>query len=167
MCAIATGLSYRSGSSGIGLYRQIVVALVLISAMIIDSKTKIIPNVLILVALGLGVFALIIEFFLYRDVFLESFIMSFVGFLSCEVFFYVLSRLTKDGIGMGDVKLISVMGLLLGVYSTLIAVTLALMLCAVISVVLLLCKKKNKTDRIPFGPFMFFGYMLMFILFSV
>lgn len=166
-CALAAGLSYNSGASAIDLCRQIVVALVLFAAMIIDSKTRLIPNLLILVALGLGVLILVIEFIFCKEVFLSSLIMSIAGFLCCVVLFYVISRLTKEGIGMGDVKLISVMGLLLGLSTTLMSVLFSLILCTVASVVLLFGKKKNKTDRIPFAPFMFFGYILMFILFSI
>lgn len=167
ICALVAGLSYNSGTNAIDLCRQVVVALVLFAAMIIDSKTRLIPNLLILIALGLGILILVIEFIFCRDVFFGSLIMSIAGFLCCVVLFYVLSRLTKEGIGMGDVKLISVMGLLLGLSTTLMSVLFSLILCTVASVVLLFGKKKNKTDRIPFGPFMFFGYILMFILFSI
>ena len=93
--------------------------------------------------------------------------MSVAGFICCVVLFYVLSRLTKEGIGMGDVKLISVVGLLLGLSSTLMSVLFSLILCTLASIVLLFGKKKSRNDRIAFGPFMFFGYILMFILFSL
>lgn len=167
ICALATGMSYNFGTDTIDLFRLVIVALVLFAAMIIDSKTRLIPNLLILIAFGLGVLILVIEFIFCRDEFIDSLIMSIVGFVCCAVLFYVLSRLTKEGIGMGDVKLISVMGLLLGLSTTLMSVLFSLILCTVASVGLLFGKKKNKTDRIPFGPFMFFGYILMFMLFSI
>lgn len=167
ICALAAGLSYNSGAAITDLCRQIVVALVLFSAMIIDGRTRLIPNILILIALGLGALIILSEFIFCRNVFWGSFIMSIAGFLCCVVLFYVLSRLTKEGIGMGDVKLISVMGLLLGLSTTLMSVLFSLILCTVASIILLFGKKKSKTDRIPFGPFMFFGYILMFILFSI
>lgn len=167
ICSVAAVLSYNSGASVLGLCRQVVVALILLSAMIIDSKTRLIPNVLILCSLGIGALLLLLEFIFVRDTFLISLLMSIAGFICCVVLFYVLSRLTKEGIGMGDVKLISVMGLLLGLSSALMSVLFSLILCTLASIVLLFGKKKNKNDRIAFGPFMFFGYILMFILFSL
>lgn len=166
VCTLASDLSYASGTGMLALCRQNVVALVLFSAMIIDYKTRIIPNILILSALGSGTLILILEFIFTREAFLTSLIMSIAGLISCVVLFYVLSRLTKDGMGMGDVKLISAMGFLLGLSYTLYAVLFSLMICTVVSIVLLFGKKKDKNDSIPFGPFMFFGYILMFILFS-
>lgn len=167
ICSVAAVLSYNSGASVLGLCRQVIVALILLSAMIIDSKTRLIPNVLILCSLGIGALLLLLEFIFVRDTFLTSLLMSIAGFICCVVLFYVLSRLTKEGIGMGDVKLISVMGLLLGLSSALMSVLFSLILCTLASIALLFGKKKNKNDRIAFGPFMFFGYMLMFILFSL
>lgn len=166
VCALATSLSHKSCADVFDLCRQVIVALVLFAAMIIDSKTRLIPNLLNLIALGMGVLILVVEFIFCRDEFFSSLIMSVAGFLCCVVLFYVLSRLTKEGIGMGDVKLISVMGLHLGLSSTLISIIFSLILCTLVSVVLLFGKKKNKNDKIPFGPFMFFGYILMFLLFS-
>lgn len=167
ICSVAAVLSYNSGASALELCRQVIVALILLSAMIIDSKTHLIPNLLIHCSLGIGVLLLLLEFILARDTFLTSLLMSVAGFICCVVLFYVLSRLTKEGIGMGDVKLISVVGLLLGLSSTLMSVLFSLILCTLASIVLLFGKKKNRNDRIAFGPFMFFGYILMFILFSL
>lgn len=166
ICSALAGFSYSSDAAIADLCRQIAAALTLQSAMIIDSKTRVIPNALILLSLGIGVLILTLEYILARDSFLMSFPMSIAGFICCIVLFYVLARLTKDGLGMGDVKLISCMGLLLGLSSTLVAVLLSLILCSAASVVLLLGKRKNKNDRIPFGPFLFAGYIFTWILFS-
>ena len=167
VCAIAAGISYNTGISAIDLCRQIVVALVLFAAMIIDNNTRLIPNILILLSLGIGVLVLLFEFIFTRDTFSRSLIMSIAGSVCCVILFYVLSRLTREGIGMGDVKLISTMGFLLGLITTLMSVLFSLILCTGVSIILLLGKKKNKNDRIPFGPFLFFGYILMLIFFSL
>lgn len=163
VCALAVYFSYSPDVELITYSRKVVVLLVLFAAMIIDSRTRLIPNVLILITLGMGVIILLLEFIFLRDSFLNSLIMSISGLVCCVVLFYVLSRLTKEGIGMGDVKLISAMGFLLGLFSTLIALLFSLILCTLASIILLFGKKKNKNDRIPFGPFMFFGYIIMFI----
>lgn len=167
ICAVIAYFAFNTGIKPLNLCRQMVVALALLSAMIVDRKTHQIPNLLILGVLGIGAILLVAEFFLYRETFLTTLIMSVAGLLICVVLFYVLARLTKEGIGMGDVKLISSMGWMLGLASTLMAVLFALILCTLVAVVLLFGKKKNKNDRIPFGPFVFFGYILMLLLFSL
>lgn len=166
VCSVATYLSHNSGVNTFELCRQVVLAMTLLLAMIIDSKTRIIPNVLILISMILGVIILLLEFVFAGEFFLHYLIMSMAGFLCCFVLFYVLSRLTKDGIGMGDVKLISIMGFLVGLSTTLMSVLASLLLCTTVSIVLLLGKWKDKKDSVPFGPFLFFGYILVFILFS-
>mgnify|MGYP003295151084 CR=1 FL=1 len=167
LCCVCAWLLLNSGTDAFVFLRQMCVLLVLLFSMIIDIETQIIPNIVILISLGIGIVLLVSECVFSREKFLDSLIMSFAGLLCCMVLFYVLSRLTKEGIGMGDVKLISVMGFMTGMSLTLMAVLLSLILCTVTSILLLLRKIKNKNDRIPFGPFMFFGYIFMLILFNV
>lgn len=167
LCSFAAGLSYHSGTGVLDLCRQVAVALVLLAAMVIDSKTCLIPNVLILSSLGMGSLILGLEFVFVREDFFGSLIMSLSGLICCVVLFYVLSVLTKDGLGMGDVKLISGIGFLLGFAVTLMLVLCSLILCVLVSIVLVFGKKKNKNDKIPFGPFLFFGYIVMFLFLSV
>lgn len=85
---------------------------------------------------------------------------SLGGALLCFGFFagvyYVsLKLLKKEGIGFGDVKLMSVAGLLLGVGKSVFAVAAA-SVCA--CVILLILKALTKTDReYPFAPFLSSG----------
>ncbi len=141
-----------------------VVLLMLLSAMFIDYDTHRIPNLLVLIALGCGTVFLILEFFMEPETFTSILISRIVGLLCCLVIFYLSSRLTKDGLGMGDVKLIAAIGWILGLTIALKTVLLSLFLCTAAALYLLLGKKKNKKDSIAFGPFLFFGYILMLIL---
>ena len=75
--------------------------------------------------------------------------------------------MTHNGLGMGDVKLISATAWLLGLTITLFSVLFGLILCALIAIGLMLTKRKNKADLIPFGPFIFGGYVLLLLLFRV
>lgn len=167
LCAISAYQLYNTGMSVIDLYKHSAVALFLLSAMITDWKTRLIPNKLVLALLGVGAVLLAIEFILYHNTALQTLLLSAAGLLFCLVLFYILSRLTKDGISMGDVKLIAAMGWVLGISTTLFAVFFAMLICAIAAIFLLLSKKKNKNDRVPFGPFMFFGYITLLILISL
>ena len=164
LCAAA---AYRSAYADVHileLCRQTAVGLLLLSAMIIDAKTHRIPNVLVLCGLGAGAVLLPFEFWLRRESFVSTLLMSVGGLLLCGLLLYILSRLTKEGIGMGDVQLIAVMGWLLGMVRTLSALLPAMLLCSIVAVVLLVVKKKSKSDTIPMGPFLFFGYIAMWLL---
>lgn len=167
LCAISAYQLYNAGMSVIDLCKYLAVALFLLSVMIIDWKTHLIPNKLILALLGVGTVLLAIEFILYHSTALQTLLLSAAGLLLCLVLFYILSRLTKDGMSMGDVKLIAAMGWVLGISTTLFAVSFAMLICTIVAIFLLLSKKKNKTDRVPFGPFMFFGYITLLILISL
>lgn len=167
LCAVSAYLLSAGGFILLDLCRATVVSLTLMSAMIIDRKTHRIPNILVCIALGAGAILLLLEFLFYRETFVNSLVTYVVGLICCVVLFYVLARLTKNGIGMGDVKLVAAMGWLLGLSLTLFSVLFALLVCSAAALFLLIGKKKNSHDRIPFGPFLFFGHILMLLLFSI
>lgn len=75
--------------------------------------------------------------------------------LAAAAFFYLLVLVTRGkGMGMGDVKLAGLMGLLLGFPQILIALFLAFLTGAIIGVILILLGRKRFGEHIPFGPFL-------------
>lgn len=166
-CALAgvTGATCVGAQDPFTSIRLGVLLAVLEYALLVDIKLCIIPNIGILVSLGIYVLIELAELIFTRGKIADSLVKGIVGALACLVIFYILSRLTKDGMGMGDIKLIAVMGLYLGFAGTLLSVIVALVLCCVVSVFLLLGRKKNKDDSVPFGPFLFFGYIVALIFF--
>ena len=76
------------------------------------------------------------------------------GLLS-GLFFLALVLATKGrGMGLGDVKLAGLMGLVLGYPKIIIALYLAFLTGAVVGVILILLRKKHFGEHIPFGPFL-------------
>lgn len=167
LCSLPIYFMSNAGVNTIDLCRHIAVAIFLLSVMIVDWKTHLIPNVIILIYFLVGAFLTVCEFIAFRNEAVKTLISCCIGLLCCLVLFYVLARLTKDGISMGDVKLIAVIGWILGISSALFSVLFAMIICAVVGLILLLSKRKNKNDRVPFGPFMFLGYIVMLLLFSI
>lgn len=164
LCAWAAFSMAAAQTGVLELVTNTVAVLLLLSAMVIDWETHLIPNVLVLAGFVVGAVLLVVQFFLVPEGFIGALLAKILGLICCVVIFYVMSRLTKDGIGMGDVKLIGCLGWLLGIASVLFAVLFALILCSVVSIFLLLGKKKDKNYRIPFGPFLFFGYIILLLL---
>ncbi|MGB9911053.1 MAG: prepilin peptidase [Microgenomates group bacterium] len=70
-------------------------------------------------------------------------------------FFYLLRLFTKGkGMGLGDVKLAGLMGLVLGWPKILVAFYFAFLTGAIVGVILILLRKKRWGEHIPFGPFL-------------
>ncbi|MFZ5366299.1 MAG: prepilin peptidase [Patescibacteria group bacterium] len=79
----------------------------------------------------------------------------FLSALGAGSFFLLLHFLTRrKGMGMGDVKLGFLMGLVLGFPKIILALYLAFLTGAFIGVILILGKKKRFGEHIPFGPFL-------------
>lgn len=133
-------------------------------AALIDFRLKIIPNRLVVILLVVGTAFLIPQYFEYNAVFKSLLIGSVVGLVLCFLLFYVMSVMTKGGVGMGDVKLFTALGWFFGVKGAVYTMILSLLLCVLFSVVLLVMRIKKAKDHIPFGPFIFAGYCASLIL---
>lgn len=166
LCAICAWLMLEANAKAIDICKYIFMSLALMSVMIIDGKTHRIPNQIVAIMFGGGVVFLIWELVMLRKEAVGKILMHIIGLIGCLLLFYIMARLTKDGMGMGDVKLIAVTGWVLGISQTLITILFALIICTIIALFLLVGKKKSKKDQIPFGPFMFFGYIVMLLLFG-
>lgn len=163
LCAATTFKIWDAGVEWIQCIRYMILAVLLMMAMLVDWNTHKIPNLIVGLILLLGIVLLVIEFFCDKNDFVTSFVMYGVGILACFFLFYIMSKLTNEGMGMGDIKLIAVMGWNMGLSLTLFVVLIALVLSSVMAMFLLFGKKKNKKEQFPFGPFLFFGYILMML----
>ncbi len=64
--------------------------------------------------------------------------------------------------GLGDVKLSAALGLLMGWPDIVLALILAFITGAVLSLALIFTKRKSMKDYVPFGPFIALGVVLVF-----
>jgi leader peptidase (prepilin peptidase)/N-methyltransferase len=76
--------------------------------------------------------------------------------------FFALQLILSKGkwIGGGDLRLGALMGILLGWEKGLIALVLAYLIGAVVSIILLIQKKVTQKSTIPFGPFLITGIII-------
>lgn len=86
-----------------------------------------------------------------------------IGGISIFLFF-ALQFLLSNGkwIGGGDLRLGMLMGVLLGWDKGLVALIIAYVLGAILSLILLGMKKLNRKSQIPFGPFLVIGTLIAF-----
>lgn len=114
-----------------------------------DYKYSIIPDQITFILL---LTILLYLFFFDQPHIFASIITAFISF----TFFLFLFLITKGkGMGIGDIKLVFVLGLLLGFPKIIPAFYLAFLTGAVVSIILIVWKKKKlRGTTIPFGPFL-------------
>ncbi|OKY53163.1 hypothetical protein BSR42_09040 [Megasphaera cerevisiae] len=81
--------------------------------------------------------------------FLPRILAGGAGFL----IFLCLAMITRGGIGGGDIKLIGALGLFLGPDRLLFTIIIGVVAGGLVSLCLLLTRKKKRTDMIAYGPY--------------
>ena len=154
--------------ANLDLIKYIILTPMLLSVFVIDYRQQIIPNRLNLTIFEVGlVFA-----FLYG---LSDVAITFnmlLGMLVGGGIFLLITLVGgmfygKEAMGFGDVKLMAALGLYFG-FSNIIAITLVSFLVgAILSIILLISRKKKSNEYIPFGPFIVIGtFISMYVPFE-
>jgi len=124
---------------------------VLIVIFVYDLKHYLIPDKVLFPAIGIAVAYLLVFDFtnFWNGVWGAA--------IGCG--FFLLIFLVSQGkwMGFGDVKLAILLGLLLGISKTLVALFLAFCFGAIIGIITIALHKKDLKSEIPFGPFLIFG----------
>lgn len=126
----------------------ILVVSCLIIIFVYDLKHSIIPNEIVYSGIIVAIL-----YRLFRD--LGQFLNPLVAALVAGAFFFLIILISRGKwMGMGDVKLAVFMGLVLGWPKILLALFLAFLVGAFVSIILMILKKKTLKSQIPFGPFL-------------
>ncbi len=139
---IFSGLTYWDGNE-YKLYKMTELIFLLIITITDIEKYKIYDVVTMPFALTGIIFAEILGYGLEERI---------IGGLCGGIYFYVLKKLTKEGIGGGDVKLIAAMGMWNG-YEIIDIVINGSILGGICALVMLLSGKKGRKDVIAYGPY--------------
>lgn len=136
-----------SGENLLNTFYYLLLLYALIVVFVSDLRYQIVPDQVIYPAIGIS---------LIRQISLIgqgwSFLLSGLG---AGLFFLILHLVTRRrGMGMGDVKLAFLMGLVLGFPKIILALYLAFLTGAFVGVILILVGKKRFGEHIPFGPFL-------------
>ena len=130
----------------------------------IDSKEKRIPNKILIWMLIIRAAILCVEGVLYKEYWMSIAISAIGGFLIAGGMFLFCYIITKGGIGAGDVKLFSVLGLYTGSGAIFSVIFLTVLFAAVYNSINLLRKKTDLKQEIPFAPFIFWGSVVAMLL---
>lgn len=172
---------------------SIFIVCVLLTVMLTDLKTGLIPDRITYPAITIGFFFLLFlssvkiyliylstvssslgKFLLppYSTYYMshvqsvvDVFLINITSGVFTGLFFLLLILVTKGkGMGGGDMKLGIFLGLVLGFPNIFVAISLAFLTGAIVGVILIIFGKRRLGQTIPFGPFMSLGAILALIL---
>ncbi|MEY8415268.1 prepilin peptidase [Tissierella praeacuta] len=131
----------------------------LIVITVIDLQHMIIPDILVVLILGITIIYKIFSYILYSKS--PELLNSIGGLVLSGALFILIIIVSKGGMGGGDVTLIGALGFILGIKKIFLTIFLSFLLGAIISVFLLIMKVKERKDPIPFGPFIILGFFIV------
>lgn len=147
---------YRVYGLSTDLIIYIFLGSLLIIVSFIDLNYQIIPNKITLPALVIG---LILSLFGYN----LSFSAALIGVVIPGGFFLLIALIVPQGLGMGDVKLVAMLGAWLGFKATLIGIFSGALLGSIIGLTLLATGRIERRTRIPFGPLISLGMVIVLL----
>lgn len=118
----------------------------------VDFKSKIIPNIPLLLIGILGI-SLNLFYFDYNYTFSTVF-----GFIVFAIILTITHIFSKGSIGTGDVKLISLSAFVFGLSQIMSILIITFLISASIGIFLILFRKKDSKSLIPFAPIILAGY---------
>lgn len=130
----------------------------LIIAFMIDYKLQIIPNRLTLTIFECGLIFTFAETLINTNVGINIFINNILGMLVGGGIFLLITLIGgaiagKEAMGFGDVKLMGALGLFFGWLNMILISVMAFLFAAVVSIIILVSRRKKINEYIPFGPF--------------
>jgi leader peptidase (prepilin peptidase)/N-methyltransferase len=78
-------------------------------------------------------------------------------------FFLIVFLINPRGMGMGDIKLVALIGLVMGVPRSIIALLIGIIFGGVVAIIILALKLKGRKDVIAYGTFLAIGPILMLL----
>ena len=133
----------------------------------IDLKHFIIPNELTFPLMAIGLFKSFdpnLNQYLFPN-FLNSLVGGVAGYLIIWMIIFIYKRLrNKEGMGLGDAKLLSAIGFWFGWISIPFILFFSSFIALVLAIPSLINKSKNLSSQIPFGPYLILGCILYLLL---
>jgi leader peptidase (prepilin peptidase) / N-methyltransferase len=138
-------------ASTVNLIFNLVIIYTLIGIFLSDFQYRTIPHQIVYPAIAIALIWQIIN---------NQWLALFSG-IGAAAFFYFLVLITRyKAMGLGDVKLVGLMGLFLGFPKIIVALYLAFLTGALVGVILILVKQKKLKSEIAFGPFLVFSALV-------
>jgi len=145
-------------------YKCLIVFLWMVPIALIDKKEQAIPNILSLFGLGFWSCLLLLEWQIAKVPLKTSLLFSLFGMLLGGGVFLICALILKGSVGMGDVKLFSLLGMFYGFTGLFSILFVSLILLGIVSIFLLIVKKADKKSVLPMAPFALIGFIISIML---
>ena len=137
----------------------------LVMAFIIDFKSQVIPNRLTLTMFETGLVFTFVETLQNTNLGINVFIDNILGMLVGGGIFLLITLIGgiiagKEAMGFGDVKLMGALGLFFGWLNMIFISVMSFLFVAIVSIIILISRKKKFSEYIPFGPFIVVASMV-------
>ncbi len=152
--------THNASYSFISDIKNMLVIMLLLPCAAVDFRVQRIPNVFLGVGCLLRLIILGVEWMHTPEEILTIAKDGVFAALLFGGFFLLISLVFRNSIGMGDIKLFAVMGFYMGIMDTFSAIFYTLFVTFILSVFLLITKKKSRQDTISFGPTILIGTVL-------
>ena len=137
----------------------------LLTIAIVDFTKHKIPNRVLLTMFEVEVIFAAIAGFTDLSVFLFRLLGMVIGAgLFLGITWFGSNTTKKEVMGLGDVKLMGIVGLVFGLTNMIIISVLSFVMAAIYSLVLIIAKKKKLSSYIPFGPFIVIASLIVMLL---
>ena len=123
-----------------------------------DQKEGYIPD-------RVSIFIFVLSLFSVLNGYGPGFLIRIAGAFFCGGLLELIRLISKGGIGMGDVKLMTACGFYLGIVPGIFVLMLSYMLAGLFCLPVLLLKKASLKTRIPMAPF-FAASMILMLFFE-
>lgn len=141
------------------------VSVLLIISFFVDLKAQIIPNETNFIGFLVGIILTFIKFMINGAAGLDAILGMVAGAgIFLLIAFFSLLVYKKVGMGLGDVKLMGMLGLFFGLANTIQIFVLSFLIGAIVSIFLLITKIKKSDEYIPFGPFIVMASFITMII---
>lgn len=127
---------------------------------VIDYQYKIIPNFLLLVGMGCQFVCSFFTHSIQNSSWMQIVHPNIIGFFGSIFLLLLIYLLSRQSIGFGDVKLFGVIGFYTDFPFSFTVLFFALLFSSLCAILCLVFKQKTRKDTLPFGPFVFLGFLL-------
>ena len=138
---------------------------ILIIQFLLDIKYLWLPSTINYLGILVGIISIVIYSIFFRNYLFINHI--FAGFIGLGIFLiiYLFGKFIykKEVIGKGDLKLIFMIGIWMGIEPTLITIYLSFVSAGILSTLLIVSNKLTRKSKIAFGPFIIVSASIIWI----
>lgn len=159
MTAVLAAICAWHFGPGMEALMAITLTLLLVAISMIDADTQLIPDAIVLPLMWLGLgMSLFHPYPGATTLFIsptDAIVGAIAGYLTLWSVFWLFKLVTgKDGMGYGDFKLLAALGAWLGWQQLPMIIMMSAAVGAVLNIVLIVAKGKDRSVPIPFGPYL-------------